>query len=588
MLILAADDLAYKHLYGNNVIHMPQNSLSIAQRVAVVLRGEKPLIGIVVAFGVVVSILSLSVPVAVQSLVNTLALGNLTQQLIILSVLLVLVLGFSSSLNLAQLYAVELLQRRLFVRQALDLSLRTPRFAWEGMRGPFAAELLTPFLEIAVLNKSFSDILIGGLRLALQIVVGLVLLGAYHPALLLFAIVLTLVIGLILMIPIRQGIATADKECSTKYRTLAWLEDLAHGSLIFRNEAGLKYAHTMTDAVVEDWLSVRRSHFRTLFLQNSLAFLTQATASGVLLGLGGLLVVRGELTLGQLVAAELVVNAALSGLTKFGKHVEGFYDFCAASNKLHTVRQIPLERDDGENVNWQHNLPASLEARSLNAGKEGLVDSFLKDVSFSIPAGERVAICGQNGSGKSLLAELIFGLTTPTTGALYLDGRNVSDISLVSLRSRITLVRTPQFFDGTLEDNLRVGRDTISRQDLRQLMRVLALESKMQKLNIDLQTEVTSSCRFFSYGEQLRLAIGRALLGNPGLVILDQTLDGIDEDSLQFVMDFLLDPDLPCSVLALTHDEKIAQQFNLAYEMRHGRLTPITLQPKGVPNGGRR
>jgi ABC-type bacteriocin/lantibiotic exporter with double-glycine peptidase domain len=297
-----------------------------------------------------------------------------------------------------------------------------------------------------------------------------------------------------------------------------------------------------------------------------------------------MLVVRGELTLGQLVAAELVVNAALSGLTKFGKHIEGFYDFCAASNKLHSVRQIPLERADGELIRWKHNLPASVDVRNLNAGKEGLVDSFLKDVSFSIPAGGRVAICGQNGSGKSLLAELIFGLASPTTGALYLDGRNVEDISLVSLRSRITLVRTPQFFDGTLEDNLSVGRDNISRQDLRHLLRVLALETKMQKLDIDLQTKVTSSCRFFSYGEQLRLAIGRALLGNPGLVILDQTLDGIDEDSLQSVLDFLLDPDLPCSVLALTHDESIARQFKSAYNLDHGRLTPLSGTALPVPH----
>lgn len=554
---------------------MKYHPLSIIQRVTEVLRGESLLVGSIVAFGVVVSILSLSVPIAVQSLVNTLAFGSLTQQLILLSAVLILVLTLSGAINLTQLIAVEFLQRRLFVRLAFDLSLRTPRFAWEGIRGPYGAELLTPFLEVATLEKSVSSILIGGLRLALQIIVGLVLLGAYHPALLLFALVLTSVIGIVLFLPIRRGVYTADKECSSKYQTLSWLEDLAHGSLIFRNKTGLQYAHGITDSVVQEWLNARRSHFRVLFFQNALAFITHAAASGILLALGGVLVIRGELTLGQLVAAEIVVNAALSGLTKFGKHMGDFYNFCAASNKLHSLRTIPLEREDGEEVAWSENKPASLDVRSLHAGEDGESGTLLKGITFSIPASARVSICGHNGSGKSLLAELIFGLAKPSSGSLYIDGRNVSDISLASLRSRIILVRTPQFFTGTLEDNLRVGRADVSRQEIRHLLKLLCLDSKMQTLNMGLETEITPSCRFFSYGELLRLAIVRALLGNPGLVILDQTLDGIDEDSLQCVLDVLLDPDLPCSVLALTHDEVIANQFPASYRMQDGRLKSL-------------
>lgn len=556
-----------------NANRNPQLGLAtIVERLRPLVKGEGYLVWGILIFGLVTSILSLAVPVAVQSLVNSVAFGTLTQQLIVLSVVVLLVLSFSGMLKTAQLVAIEHLQRRLFVRLTLDLARRIPAFSSRGIGGIFGPEILNPYLEVSTLQKSLADILVGGLGLLLQIVFGLLLLTLYHPLLLVFASFLGLAVILIIFVLGKYGVSTADAECSAKYETLEWLEDMAQFGTLFRSEEGMEFGHKMADEAALKWLSARKSHFRVLLSQNMAAYATHAIASATLLGLGGYLVIRGQLTLGQLVAAELVVNAALSGLVKFGKHLESLYDLSAAMEKLNKLREIEIEETSGDSPQWNTGQPASLSVTNLKVLKSNSREYVIDDLMLDAPPGSRIAIIGENGIGKSILADSIYRFIKPASGTIKVDGHNIWDVDLVSLRSRVGIVSVPRFFHGTLEENLKLGRD-VTRRDLRDLLDKLGLSKKIESLPDGLQTEITPNHRIFSYGEMLRLSIAQILLGSPGLLIIDQTLDGVDERSLDGVFKLLLSPELACTIIVLTHDPNIASEFPTTYVLHGGKLS---------------
>jgi putative ABC transport system ATP-binding protein len=545
-------------------------------RIKPVFNSEKREIIAIIVYGLLISFLSLIVPVAIQSLVNTIAFGSLTQQLIILSTIVFLVLCFSGALSAVQFLTVEILQRRLFTRFALDVAMRIPRFATRGLRDRFGPEIVNPFLEVAVFHKSISSLLIGGLGLLLQILVSVILLGLYHPWLFAFAIGLIVVILIIFLLFGRGGIETADKECSAKYEVLTWLEDLARMLIVFHSTAGQEFSLRRADQAVMKWLNIRKKHFTILYIQIISSFLVQAAGSALLLGLGGYLVIKQQLTLGQLVAAELVVNAALSGLAKFGKHLESYYDMMAAIKKLEAIRGIPLESEGSEELPACELTPARLELINLKvfSGPEAK-DPILKGINLDLPAGDSVAVFGLWGSGKSVLLDAIYGWIPSYSGAVKIDGYNTKDLTIASIRSRVALVGEPEFFHGTLEDNLCLGRKSVSSKELRELLDRIGLGRRVLSLPDGLQTMVGPQSRFFSFGELLRLSIARALLSKPGLLILDQTLDAFDEESFPAILEVLGDQNRTWSLLVATNQKTRAMAFERRYEIKDGLLLPL-------------
>ena len=143
-------------------------------------------------------------------------------------------------------------------------------------------------------------------------------------------------------------IKSALDESSAKYETAAWIETLAARPLLFKSARGPERAAHKADELMHRYLEARRRHFRRLFAQTVGGMAIQVVASTALLGLGGALVLDGQLTLGQLVAAELVVSGLGYAFGRIGKYLEQVYDLVASVNKLAVLVDLPTERTDGE------------------------------------------------------------------------------------------------------------------------------------------------------------------------------------------------------------------------------------------------
>lgn len=519
---------------------------------------EKYDVSLVVLYSIGVGILSLAIPVTAMAVVNTAAMATLLQQLIVLCVALFLSLGVAAVLHCVQNVVVEFLQQRIFVRVVADLAYRLPRIelkAYDRHHGP---ELVNRFFDVLTVQKATAILLLDGISVILHIAIGLLLLAFYHHLLLAFAIILLSGLLFIVFVLGRGALDTAIRESLTKYEVAGWLEEIARHPVAFKLHGGPRFAQDRADALAREYLLARQEHFWILLRQFMFTVALQVTASTALLGLGGFLVIQEQLTLGQLVAAEIVVTLVVASFTKLSKQLENYYDLLAAVDKLGHLLELPLERQTGE-AHQARTKGASVRIHNVSfaydTGRRPVLDGFELDIQ----PGERLAIVGPNGSGKSTLADLLFGTTTPTDGHITIDDADLRDVRLQSLREHVAIVKGIEIFDGTILENIRMGRDEMSFAEVRRALTAVGLLEDVLDLPDGLNTRLGTGGTPLSLGQCERLMLARAIAGQPRLLILDEVLDDMDREVRSEVMPAIFGKEALWTLIVITHSKEVAQ-----------------------------
>lgn len=533
--------------------HSPANPLS---RLLTLMKPEWSDIWIVVVFAFTVGLLTLATPIAVESLVNTVAFGRFMQPIVVLALILLIFLTFSAAMRALQTYVVEIVQRRLFVRVAGDLAFRLPRVAAAQSDTTSLPELTNRFFDIVTVQKVTAQLLLDGVGLILSAVIGMAVLAFYHPWLLGFDIVMMASIAFIILVLGRGAVYSAIKESKHKYNMAAWLEDIGHSPTTFRTSGGSELALERADRLIHEYLQAREKHFHILIRQIIFALGLQAVASTALLGLGGWLVINGQLTLGQLVAAELIVTVIVGAFAKLGKHMESYYDLLASVDKLGTLFDLPTERHDGI-LEMGATGPAHVEACAVRC-KNAFGEYPRNGMTFSVAPGESVALVGPAGSGKSMLMDLIYGLRTPSSGHVTIDGFDPQDLRADVLRVHVALARGPEVFNGSLEENVHLHRPGVTASDVRSALETVGLYDTVLQLPDGFDTVLASGGAPLSGTQRQLLTIARAIAGRPRLLLLDGILEGLPEDDAESVLKRLLHPDRRWTVIITTGQRSLA------------------------------
>lgn len=547
-----------------------------ASRLRALLGTERGTLWIAVVYSAVIGLLSLVVPIAVQLLVNTIAFGSLLQPLAVLMVAVLLALGCNTALNALRAGVVEIVQRSIFARVATDVTWRLLRVRVEAFDRYHGPELVNRFFDTVTVQKAAALLLIDGLSVAMQTGIGLVLLALYHPILLAFDVLLVAAMALIVGPMGRGAVGTAIKESKAKYALEAWLEQIAAHLVTFKSSGAAPFATARAQRLLEDYLHYRRAHFRILVRQIVGAFGLQAIASATLLGIGGWLVVNRQLTLGQLVASELVVTLMMSAFTKFGKQLEVYYDLCAALDKLGDLVDLPLERRGGESL-LAGRGPLGLTLRDIEVRYPDATRPALQVRALTVRAGEHLGLVGANGSGKSTLTDVLFGLRTPATGTVLLDGIDMRQVPLDAVREAVALVRGIELFPGSIIDNIRLGRPDLELDDVTRVLEAVGLLDELRQLPDGLDTELHPHGRPLSHRQAGRLMIARALAGRPRLLVLDGALDLIDQPEEQARLEAVLfAADAPWTTLCISDRPDVLARCSRVVRLRDGAIDEET------------
>jgi putative ABC transport system ATP-binding protein len=543
--------------------------ISPIKRFIGLLKPEMKDVWTIVLFSVITGLLYLALPLAVNALVSNLAFGTQSapfqQALVIIALALFAFLLLSGIIRGLQYYIAEVIQRRLFVRVAADMAYRLPRVRADSLDGVHAPEMVNRFLDVVTVQKSTALLLLDGINLVLGGLIGLIVLGFYHPFLLTFTLLLIVALSIIVFGLGRGAIRTSVQESICKYDVVNWLEELARYPRLFKGPGGYAMATDRADQLTRSFLLARGSHFRVLFRQISGLLLLEVIASSALLMVGGWLVLRMQLTIGQLVASELIVSAIVASLSKLAKKFEAWYDALAAVDKLGHLIDLEIEPETGDIPHLESggvSVTVSKAAYAYPSGHE-----VFSNVSFELPSGARAALVGSQGSGCSTMLDVLLGLRYPTSGHVSIAGFDLRSWCLEELRSSVMLIRSQDIVNGTIAENIRLGRPGIGLDDVQLALKDVGLLDDVMTLPLGMHTPLVTGGLPLSSRQRTRLLLARALVLKPRLLLLDDVFDGMDRSSMDELTTLILDPARTWTVIIATRDPDIAKKCHTAIDL---------------------
>ncbi len=562
---------------SNFLAHHP-NLARFRKFLHLLLQEEKKDLWILVIYGIWVSIFSLIIPVAVQTFVNTIGFGLLFQPILILVLVVFTFSAFSGVLRALQMSIVEVFEERLFVKTAMELANRISYLKSDVFKESYGSEWVNRFFDVMTLQKTISSLILDGATLFLQIIFGMLLLAFYHPFLLVLNFIILAFVFLFFFGLQGKALETSIEESKSKYSMAAWLQDLARHSASFRSIQSRKFALRRADDLATKYVQTRRKHFKVFFKQTISAMILQVFANALLLGVGGWLVVQGQLTLGQLVASELVLSAVMSSIGNIGQYLEYYYDAAAALDKIGQLFELPTERPEEEQV--KHH-----EFTQGDRGIEGSHHSILKvknlvvkdrpfgsgELNFEIPLGKKIALWGPSGAGKSEVLQSLYGMTDPISGVIEIEGVNLRYSSLEQIRSKIAYVSGGRLFDGTILDNIQLHRDA-KIPEIQKILFELGLEEILNALPDGLHTQIRAGRYPLSRLQAQKILLARALVSKSKLILVDDIMDDFDPESDLAWKSFLNRTDFGYSMVFAVQNLSKAQYCDQIVDMHSGKF----------------
>jgi NHLM bacteriocin system ABC transporter peptidase/ATP-binding protein len=296
---------------------------------------------------------------------------------------------------------------------------------------------------------------------------------------------------------------------------------------------------------------------------NAVPPLVSSLTTAVILLLGSLKVMDGQLTVGMLVAYQSLMASFTKPLNTFVTFGSTLQELEADMNRLDDVLQYPIDVDyqreaemaaaEGGEARSADDIKLSgkVEIKNLKFGFSPLGKPLIEDLSLKIDPGQRVAFVGPSGSGKSTVARLIAGLFQPWEGGIYFDDRPREELRPSLIRDSLAVVDQEIFlFSGTVADNITMWDPTIPAKAVTKACRDAGIDEDIHDRVGKYQSEVTEGGSNFSGGQRQRLEIARALVGNPTIVILDEATSALDPTTERWVDDSLRRRGCTCIIVA--------------------------------------
>lgn len=253
-------------------------------------------------------------------------------------------------------------------------------------------------------------------------------------------------------------------------------------------------------------------------------------------------VINGQLTIGQLIAFNMLVDRVISPFQRLISLWNDFQEIRIAIERLDDVVNSPTETNL-TNANLI-NLPTlkgkiRFEQVSFRYNLES-PNNTIENLSFEIHPGQTVALVGRSGSGKTTIAKLILGLYTPTQGKIIIDGYDLHNVNLRSLRQQTGVVDQDTFlFGGTIIENLTIAHPKATNSQIQRAVKLAGAQEFIEQFPLKYQTQIGEGGGLLSGGQRQRLAIARALLGKPRLLIFDEATSNLDAESERIIQNNL-------------------------------------------------
>lgn len=522
---------------------------------------------------VVIGLLSLVSPIFIQILTDDVLIRGDTRLLAgVLTAVVTLYLVRSALAFVAENLIANFAQRLElgFVMEFGQQILRLPLIYYETRR---SGEVVSRLGDIAEVNRLVSEAVVSlpGSILVAIVSFGLMLFYSWKLTLLGMFVAIAMTLSAIVFQPaLRQ-----------KTRRAMVLDTENQGVLveIFKGAMTLK----TTNAAPQFWDEIQ-SRFGRLanlvygstqigIVNSTFSEVVAEIGSALMLGLGSLLVINQELSIGQLLAFTSLNRNVVGLISELVSYVDDWIRVQTANTRLQEVVSATPETHNDEFKNWATlSDDGDIICEDLTFHYPGRVE-LLKDLSITLPGAQVTAIIGRSGCGKSTVAKVIAGLYPTQSGNVRYGLYNLQDLSLECLRGQVVLVpQEAHFWSRPILDNFRLGDPMLSFEQIVKACQITGADDFIRALPETYQTVLGEYGSNLSGGQRQRLAIARAIVNNPPVLILDESTSGLDPVSEAELLDKLLWHRKGKTTLLISHRPKVIRQADWIVYLENGQV----------------
>lgn len=523
-------------------------------------------------YAIFAGIVSLSLPLGIQAIVNFIQSGRVSASWIVLVILVVIGVALVGILSLMQLRITENLQQKIFVRSSFEFACRLPKIEFKELYNHYPPELANRFFDTLTIQKGTSKLLVDFSAAILQIIFGVILLSLYHPFFIVFGVLLLALLYVIFKFSYYKGTETSLKTSKNKYQTASWLQEIARNNFSFRSELNYDFALEKNNSIIKDYLYSRENHFNVIKRQFSHLIIFKVVITASLLIIGGYLVLSQEMNIGQFVAAEIIILLVIGSVEKIILGLETFYDVLTAVEKIGQVTDMELEEEITDNT-FRRYTNISLQADNMGFQFPDTNFGVLNDINLKINPGEKIIIDGENGSGKTTLIRVLSGLLHHTTGNLFINDDTFNKIDVKQFRARIgSIIQGETPFEGTILENITFNDKNISTEDLKWALDGVQLTSYIKTLPKGLETKIFPEGKELSSSNAQKILLARSIIHKPDMLFYEEPTNKMDTKVANEIIDFITAPENKWTVVVSSQNPHWIEKCSREITMQKGTI----------------
>ncbi|AGB41840.1 ABC-type bacteriocin transporter [Halobacteroides halobius DSM 5150] len=520
-------------------------------------------------------------------LIDTILADGLVKTLHIISIGIVLLTLFKILMNFFRKHLLLYLSQKIDISLILNYYQHVLELPMSFFDSRKVGEILSRLRDTAKIRQAISGATITVMIDSLLVAGGGIVLYIQSSTLFwVAAVIIPLYVLIVLGFskPLRR---IHRKEMENSANMQSYLIESVSGVATIKAFNGEEQANLETES---RFIKYIKSIFKATFMRNiqgSLQKLLTSVSEFVILWVGGLKVINGVISVGQLITFNALLAYFYNPIQRLINLQPKLMEAYVAADRLGEIFDLEQEKQNESKKIQLDKLEGKIEVKDVNF-RYGTRKLALENINLDIEAGEKIALVGESGSGKTTLAKLILKYYLPDNGEILLDGYNIKDINLEILRQKIGYVPQDVFlFSGTLRENISFGFQDIAMKEIINAARKSQIHQFINQLPLRYNTMVGERGSNLSGGQKQRIAIARAILKDPDLLILDEATSNLDTATEKAIHNTIEDISQDITTIIIAHRLSTIMQCDKIVVLDEGEIIELGTHQQLIQKQGK-
>ncbi|NAX48708.1 type I secretion system permease/ATPase [Photobacterium halotolerans] len=521
---------------------------------------------------ILINLFAIATPLFTRLVYDKIVPNQAFDSLWVLASGITLIFGFDFVLKLMRSYFIDVAGKKSDILISAKLFAKVMGLRMEA-RPPSVGALARHLQEFEAIREFFTSATISSLidlPFAILFLVVIWLIAGPLVIIPIIALALLILYSLLVQRPLRRSIEEGSRLSSQKHANL--IESLSGLDTIKRFEAQSQFQYKWEEAVAHmaNWSITSRR--LTDSVQNTAGFCQQFVAVGMIV-FGVYQIAAGELTMGGLIAVSMLSSRAVGPLVQLALLSTRYHQAKSAKTIIEQLMALPVEQEADKRFLHRASLQGRIQFSQVSFQYPGQQRMAIKDLDLTIEPGEKVAIIGRVGAGKTTIERLIMGLYKPSAGSISLDNTDIGQLHPTDIRRNIGSV--PQdlmLFYGSVRDNIALGRSQVSDDAILRAAERAGVTAFTRQDEAGLDRQVGEGGQALSGGQKQAIAIARALLTEPKVLVMDEPSSSMDNKAEQALKQVLNRLDNDETLILFTHKTSMLDVVDRIVVLEQGQL----------------